>query len=297
MGNRRGGRRQQQPSAMEVAFAAVAIIFILIFLSGVSSASVIKYMLTGLGILVFVGFVAWFVRGLFKPTKPINSKSINLAKDKPAPTPFEFTQGKTQPITKVTEVEQAVATEWDEQLIAALEWRVFEKLCVKLWQAKGFEARASKQGADGGVDLYLYAKSTNQKIGLIQCKSWSKKRIGVKVVRELQGVVTGEELKLGLLMYSGRLSKDAITFLSKPAVTVKAQGNAEILSELQKLAPSEQQRLLSELTLGEYKRPSCPTCDVKLVQRQSGDNGKFFWGCSNFPRCRFVLHDRALNKA
>lgn len=36
---------------------------------------------------------------------------------------------------------------------------------------------------------------------------------------------------------------------------------------------------------------SCPKCGSKLVERvaKKGENvGNTFWGCSNFPKCRFV---------
>mgnify|MGYP002623674230 CR=1 FL=1 len=40
--------------------------------------------------------------------------------------------------------------------------------------------------------------------------------------------------------------------------------------------------------------PVCPKCGAKMVQRtaKTGTNkGKVFWGCSNYPRCRGIVHD------
>jgi restriction system protein len=36
----------------------------------------------------------------------------------------------------------------------------------------------------------------------------------------------------------------------------------------------------------------CPRCESRLVQRvarKGGSAGSRFWGCSTYPRCRFVL--------
>lgn len=40
----------------------------------------------------------------------------------------------------------------------------------------------------------------------------------------------------------------------------------------------------------ELKKGICPRCGGKLVERQ-GQYGKFY-GCSNYPKCKFVLKDK-----
>jgi restriction system protein len=37
---------------------------------------------------------------------------------------------------------------------------------------------------------------------------------------------------------------------------------------------------------GEYWRPTCASCGIKLVERTPAKGGIGFWGCSNFPRCK-----------
>ncbi len=178
---------------------------------------------------------------------------------------------------------------WSADLIASMEWRVFEKLCVRLWNLKGFMAKETRSGADNGVDLYLYANSTKQKIGAVQCKSWANRPIGVQVVRELQGVIASEGLQLGLLMYSGKLSQAAVDFIQQANVNVKAQGHAQIYADILKLDPKVQERLLKDLTSEDFLTPSCPQCDIKLIRRARHKSGTTFWGCPNFPKCRYVM--------
>ncbi len=42
-------------------------------------------------------------------------------------------------------------------------------------------------------------------------------------------------------------------------------------------------------------RPRCPVCLNQLVER-SGNRGKF-WGCGNYPHCRFTISDAVIQEA
>ena len=192
---------------------------------------------------------------------------------------------------ELPDIQQAekMPEQWTEELINKVEWRVFEKICMALWRIKGFAVEETQNGADGGVDFYLQANETKTRIGAVQCKSWKSKNIGVAVIRELQGVVASENLKLGLLMYSGKLSKEANDFLAKPTVTIKAQSAAAIFQEINKLELKQQEALFKEVIKEDYNTPSCPKCDIKFIERKPKKGGKPFWGCSSFPRCRQTM--------
>lgn len=284
MGKRRRRGRRKDPSGEEIVPGLMVLILLLLYLNGASLSSVIQYLALGSALLLIAWAIVWFVRGMVKSNQPVDRKAdqfklksrrqVNKERSK---APITNSRKKPKP------------AKWTEELIAQLEWRVFEKLCIRLWQEKGFSVKETGSGADGGVDFYIYATATKQKIGAVQCKSWSKRQIDVKVVRELQGVVASEQLKLGLLMYSGKLSKAAEEFIANPAVSVKAQGNKDILKEISKLDAEKQEQLLNELFTEDHQVPSCPKCDVKLVERTAKKTGNTFWGCVNFPRCRFTM--------
>jgi restriction system protein len=264
-------RKKKEPSNEEAVFGVVACIIGLFYFNQLGLASILTAVL--------------FIVGFFKI-----SQSSDLETDKPKPK--SLAEKDNIPIQALPVITPARPTEWSEELIARLDWRVFEKLCFKIWQAKGFSVKETGAGADGGVDFYLYAKATRQKIGVVQCKSWSKRQIDVKVLRELQGVAASEQLKLGLLMYSGVLSKGATEFMKKPAVNIKAQSGAGILTEIRKLSQETQAELLKKMTAGDYEKPSCPNCDIKLVRRTASKTQKGFWGCSNFPKCRYTMRGK-----
>lgn len=53
------------------------------------------------------------------------------------------------------------------------------------------------QGADGGVDLRL---RKDGKKAYVQCKHWKKRSVGVKVVRELYGIVMAKKADQGIVV-------------------------------------------------------------------------------------------------
>ena len=53
--------------------------------------------------------------------------------------------------------------------------------------------------------------------------------------------------------------------------------------------PEQQAALLAVAFEGEYWRPTCASCGVKMAERAHGKRGQRFWGCVNYPRCRNTL--------
>ncbi len=88
-------------------------------------------------------------------------------------------------------------------------WRDFEFLVGEYFRRLGFRVEETGKGADGGYDLI--AVKDREKF-LIQCKQWRVDTIGVKIIRELFGVVTAEQASGGIVVTSGKFSKDALAF-------------------------------------------------------------------------------------
>jgi restriction system protein len=38
------------------------------------------------------------------------------------------------------------------------------------------------------------------------------------------------------------------------------------------------------------ERKFCPKCEDEMILRTSRVKGNKFWGCSNYPRCKFILN-------
>ena len=101
-------------------------------------------------------------------------------------------------------------TTLNAELLRALSWREFERLLFAAFEAHGFEVQdRGGYGADGGVDLV--AKRGDEKY-YVQCKHWKTHQVGVKVVRELAGIVAANGAAGGYVIASGSYTREAQEF-------------------------------------------------------------------------------------
>ena len=70
--------------------------------------------------------------------------------------------------------------------VTDISWQEFEILIGEHFRRQGFAVQETELGPDGGVDLVLKKDSDKY---LVQCKQWKTQRVGVKIVRELLGVI------------------------------------------------------------------------------------------------------------
>lgn len=181
---------------------------------------------------------------------------------------------------------------WALGLVKELEWKRFEMLCAGYFEARGYHPKTTRIGADGGIDIILHRKGdpTGKTFGVVQCKAWSGRPVGIKLVRELFGVKAAEEAPLAVFITTTDYTKDAKAFAEgKHLQLITGAKLVDLLRGLPEPASSE---LLRKVTIGDYTTPTCPRCDIKMVLRTSKKGnkpGSQFWGCQNYPRCRETL--------
>ena len=161
--------------------------------------------------------------------------------------------------------------------ISTLDWREFEALIDTYYSNRGFRTKRDvADGADGGVDVRILDKRGRSY--LVQCKHWKVYKVGVKIVRELFGVVTAENAKGGIVVTSGTFTPEARKFAKKVSIEL-IDGDRLI-------------KMLSEVnTRSEPSLEICPKCKSNLVLRQAKRGkhaGEMFYGCSSFPKCRYT---------
>lgn len=171
-------------------------------------------------------------------------------------------------------------THWSLGLLQNIEWKRFEEVVAAYFRETGYRAETIRCGADGGVDAKIYRG--DELISIVQCKAWNSRPVGVKPVRELLGVMADQKVSAGIFFATGGFTNEAFAFATKNPLTLIS--GDEFLKTIYALPEAAQQRLLVVATEGDYMTPSCPSCGIKMVQREGG--GKMFWGCQNFPRCR-----------
>ncbi|MDO4725487.1 MAG: restriction endonuclease [Comamonadaceae bacterium] len=177
---------------------------------------------------------------------------------------------------------------WSPEVFAAIEWRRFEAVVQALFAQAGFEARSQSHGADGGVDIWLHSRHAGGAlVSVVQCKHWQGRPVPVSAMREFFGVMASHGLKRGTYATSSRFTADALAFAR--AHGINAQDGAGLLKLIASRTPEQQTALLAVAFEGEYWRPTCASCGVKMAERANGKTGQHFWGCVNYPRCRNTL--------
>lgn len=179
------------------------------------------------------------------------------------------------------------ATTWNAQVFRDIEWRRFEAVCASLFAQAGFEARAQSHGADGGVDIWLHSANAEGPAAVVQCKHWLGKAVGVKELREFYGVMASHKLARGTFATSGTFTAEARDFAKSNGIS--ALDGLALLALISRRTAQQQKDLLAIAYEGEYWRPTCASCGIKMVERVTRKDDKLFWGCANYPRCHTTL--------
>lgn len=179
-------------------------------------------------------------------------------------------------------------TVWGPDVFRVIEWRRFEAVVEALFAQSGMETKSQSHGADGGVDIWLYSRSQpGQPVSIVQCKQWNGKRVGVDKVRELRGVMAAHGVRRGQFATTSTFTPDAIAFAKENGINLLDVDG--LLSLIATRTAAQQQELLSVATEGEYWRPTCVNCGIKLIDRIRTDKSRF-WGCTNYPHCRTTIN-------
>mgnify|MGYP001229243683 CR=1 FL=1 len=201
--------------------------------------------------------------------------------------------------------------------IDKLSWSDFESLLSEAFRRQGFAVEhTGGPRPDGGIDQRLTKAGA---VTLVQCKHWKQQQVGVKVVRELLGVVTSEGAQSGIVVTSGRFTQDATAFADRnPIRLIAGPELVQMISEVQRSgriakqpspaaksvppapAASKPVHPARSVPVAASSTPSpssaapvsCPKCGAVMVQRtarQGANAGSAFLGCSTYPKCRGTL--------
>lgn len=171
--------------------------------------------------------------------------------------------------------------------VAKLSWAEFESLVAESFRKKGYRVvERGGAGPDGGVDLELYLGKDKY---LVQCKHWKTYQVGVAIVRELYGVMAAEGAVGGFVVASGAFTQDARAFAEGRSIELVDARSLKKLVGSSASAPMPASAPAKAAVAA--ATPNCPVCDSPMVKRPAkrGPNaGGFFWGCSQYPKCRGV---------
>lgn len=180
-----------------------------------------------------------------------------------------------------------------QSIINGMSWQEFELLVGEAYRRKGYAVSETPSGADGGIDLVLTKAGEKT---LVQCKHWRSRRVGVKVIRELYGVMVANGAEYGVIVASGEYTSEAVKFASTNHIElINGTRLTGMIRSAQQPAINTARKTHTNSPsyngsmLGAAKKTICPKCNIQMVKRTAkrGNNaGQAFWGCSNFPKCR-----------
>ena len=171
--------------------------------------------------------------------------------------------------------------------IRALDWEEFEELVEAHYRRLGFSVRREGgSGPDGGVDVRIRRGGETY---LVQCKQWRQRQVGVKVVRELLGVVAAEQAAGGIVVTAGSFTREAEAFAGRSGVVVELVDGDRLQGMISD--PPGKWTTAEGGADSAMEEAFCPRCGSVLVlrtARRGPNRGSRFYGCSAFPRCRFT---------
>lgn len=180
-------------------------------------------------------------------------------------------------------------TAWSSEALRMLEWKRFELLCARYYEAVGFTTATLAAGPDGGIDVKLFKVDPAKPLAIVQCKAWNTHPVGVKEVRELLGVMVHEGVGRGIFVTTGTYTSDALRFGAANPLQL-LDGDA-FVKKILDLPLAKQKALLDAAFEGDYRTPTCASCGTKMVARDSKRGA--FWGCIYYPRCKTTRAMRA----
>ena len=186
----------------------------------------------------------------------------------------------------------------DIEAIRAMSWREFETLIAETYRRQGFTVEETGGGgADGGIDLILRGKGQK---AIVQCKQWRTYRVGVKIVREMYGIMVAEKADRVVIVSSGTYTQESVDFAKgKPILLIDGKALAQHIREIKgepaaaptvtPAAKAVPQKVLSVQT---QVAPACPKCGAMMLLRtanKGANAGGQFWGCPKYPACKGIV--------
>jgi len=183
-----------------------------------------------------------------------------------------------------------VDSQKDLESIRSLSWKEFEELVGEAYRRRGYTVRENTGGGpDGGIDLVLKKDGNTY---LVQCKQWRSWKIGVKVVREMYGLLTAKHASGAIIIASGIFTQEAKSFAeSKPIDLIEGRQLADLVASVQRIpntTPAPQKAKPSSAHV-------CPKCGAEMIlkiARRGKFAGQKFWSCSKYPGCNGLLQVR-----
>jgi restriction system protein len=179
----------------------------------------------------------------------------------------------------------------DRQLLARLRGlnpSEFEEFVEKYFQSQNFKTELNGGSGDGGIDIFLEKEG---KHSVVQCKKYITRKVNPHDVRDFFGAMTHEGIDgKGFFVTTHIFTLEAENFAEgKPMELI--DGNA--LIRLIKQSGMDLSFLINHTSsvnqvVPQVEKKYCSVCGSEMILRTNGHNGSQFFGCSNYPKCKYT---------
>lgn len=172
------------------------------------------------------------------------------------------------------------------ELLRNLEWKRFELLVQRYYEAGGVRATCTCVGEAGGVDLQLFRGDDPQPFSAVHCQACAAQLVPLESVIALFALLPASPVEI-VFVASGHFSPGAQAFAQTRRITL-ITGDT-LVARFNALPSAKRGEILSEVTSGDYTTPSCRRCDLKLVLAAAEAGQPRLWSCPRTPRCTFTM--------
>lgn len=279
-----GRRRKREDDWIELVAKLAGVLLV-----GAMFVPKVRQLLQGLTIIFAAGglvaFLVWLImRSRRKEDTRLNARfSPNNGDSSELPQSANATQISTLKTSPAPP--PSLTTKDLLEKLRTIDWFQFEKTIEAIYRKLGYQvSRLGGAKADGGIDLII--EKGGQRTA-IQCKHWKTWNVNVRGIREFLGALTHAGINRGIFITLRGYTGDAKQLADQHGIEILNESN--LLALLDQINARFDPDLIAQFS---DTRKFCPKCEAEMVLRtaQKGYNaGGTFWGCSKFPRCRYML--------
>jgi restriction system protein len=219
-------------------------------------------------------------------THPVGPPTSAFADADAADAPVEQIDAAARPIALARRAAPNKPTRWRAGVLRAIEWQRFDAVCAALFRQDGYVVKVNSDGTAGGTQLWLHSRlDKKQPVRIVLCKHLNDGPIEVATVDAFALVLQRAGVTSGAIVTAGGFTDEAKKFARRSHMAPVDSVN--LLTVILRRSEAQQQELLAVATQGEYWRPTCPSCNAKMVPAQSPQG---IWNCSAEPACPTTLH-------
>lgn len=156
---------------------------------------------------------------------------------------------------------------WSKELLFRLDWSLFQKLTISLVEKGGYKARLIKTGP-GGESLYSVLGGLIKRPQVyVGFSAWRTPKVPVDDVKALYSRIIHDDIPKGVYLSAGTFADEVYEFAhGRMLELIDAE---KLLTTLRRLPIRERDRLLHDMTLGDFTSPTCPSCGAKMILRDT----------------------------